>query len=178
MRIREAQQSDAAAIARVRVESWRTAYSGILPDGYLDGLSYEENTRNWQHILAPTTPQNYAYVAEDDDGNVVGFALGGPERSNNPNYTGELYAIYLLEDFQGRGLGRALAQAVVRRLVQEGMVSMLIWVLSENPARAFYTALGGQPIYEKEIEIGGSRFKEVAYVWQDIRPLIDPKEDF
>ncbi|WP_274651023.1 hypothetical protein [Paenibacillus humicola] len=43
---------------------------------------------------------------------------------------------------------------------------MLIWVLSENPNRYFYEALGGRFIREKEIEIGGTKLKESAYGWK------------
>lgn len=175
--IRVAKPEDAAAIARVRVDSWRTTYRGVLPGDYLDGLSYEENTRNWKHILAGTGRHNFAYVAEDPAGKVVGFVLGGIERTNNPSYTGEIYAIYLLHSHQRMGIGRALIRAIMRRLVQEGMYSLLIWVLSQNPARAFYAALGGKPLYEKNIVIGSSTFKEVAYVWPDIRSIAGLAED-
>jgi len=42
MRIREASVEDASAIARVAVDTWKTAYRGIIDDNYLNSLSYEE----------------------------------------------------------------------------------------------------------------------------------------
>jgi len=48
---------------------------------------------------------------------------------------------------------------------------MLIWVLAKNPSRAFYEALGGQRVYEKQIVIGGETLVEVAYGWRDIHSL-------
>ena len=36
--VRHMNQSDASAIARVRAESWRAAYRGIVPDAFLDGM--------------------------------------------------------------------------------------------------------------------------------------------
>src|SRR6266542_2582590 len=33
-------------------------------------------------------------------------------------------------------------------------VSFALWVLATNPGRAFYAALGGQPVYEKDVKRG------------------------
>jgi hypothetical protein len=40
--VREANAGDAAAIARLHVESWRATYRGILRDEYLDGNAAAE----------------------------------------------------------------------------------------------------------------------------------------
>jgi len=50
---------------------------------------------------------------------------------------------------------------------------MLVWVLAENPSRAFYDALGGIVVNSKMIEIGGRELQEVAYGWSDIHPLVE-----
>lgn len=41
MQFRQATSQDAKRIAKVHVDSWRTTYQGIIPDSYLDGLTYE-----------------------------------------------------------------------------------------------------------------------------------------
>jgi GNAT superfamily N-acetyltransferase len=171
MRIRLAQPTDAAALARIHVDTWRTTYTGIVPDAHLASLSYEARAKRWEETLGAKDSSVFVFVAEDDDGQVVGFAVGGPERSGDPIYTGELYGIYLLKDYQRKGMGRQLVAAVVHRLLQMGYPSMLIWVLAQNPSRKFYAALGGQPVREQKIVIGGATLLEVAYGWQDIRPL-------
>jgi hypothetical protein len=38
--IREACRSDAAGIGRVRVDTWRSTYGGIVPEEHLANLSY------------------------------------------------------------------------------------------------------------------------------------------
>ena len=50
-RIREAHQSDFIGIAKVRVDTWRVAYKGIVPDGFLDGLSYQNIAERWSEIF-------------------------------------------------------------------------------------------------------------------------------
>jgi GNAT superfamily N-acetyltransferase len=116
------------------------------------------------------------YVAEDAQGTIVGFASGGPERSGDPVYTGELYAIYLLAQHQGKGMGRHLVISLVHRLLQEGMRGLLLWVLAANPARTFYERLGGQRVYEKTVTIDGVALLEVAYGWRDVHALVEPPE--
>lgn len=171
MRIRPARPTDAGAIAKVHVDSWRMTYKGIVPDEHLANLSYEQRERTWQNILANPDNARFVYVAEDAEGEIIGFASGGPERSGDPVYKGEIYAIYLHAAHQRRGIGRRLTVAIAERLMQAGMPSMLIWVLAKNPSRAFYETLGGQQVHEKQITIDGATLLEVAYGWRDIGPL-------
>ena len=42
IQIRQSNTSDASAIARVRVESWRAAYRGIVPNDFLAGMDAAE----------------------------------------------------------------------------------------------------------------------------------------
>src|SRR5215470_14170692 len=172
MLIRDASPTDAAAIARVHVDSWRTTYAGIVPADYLANLSYARREQFWRDILSTPTSSRCVYVAAQHTGEIVGFASGGPERNGNAVYRGELYAIYLLAPSQRQGLGRRLTMAVIQRLLQCGLPSMLVWVLAANPGRAFYTMLGGQQIYEKTTTIGAAQLVEVAYGWPDLRELV------
>jgi GNAT superfamily N-acetyltransferase len=170
MLIRKAQPSDAPAIARVHVDSWRTSYAGILSGEFLAALSYEARQEMWSGILA--RGESILYVAETPTGQVVGFAGGGRERTGDRMYQGELYVLYLLQSFQRQGTGRALFNAVAAELRQAGLTSLLVWVLSANPARQFYEALGGEFLWEKDIEIGGQRLVEAAYGWKDTRAML------
>lgn len=79
-----------------------------------------------------------------------------------------MYAIYILKEYQGKGIGRLLVKSVVDDLKDKNLNSMLIWAIEENPACRFYEALGGKKIDTEEIEIGGKNLSEVAYGWDDI----------
>ena len=127
IRVRQAVDSDARGIAHVHVDSWRSTYAGIVPAEHLAGLDYGAREANWHRILADRR-QN-AFVAEDRDGRVVGFSSGGPERSGDTAYPAELYAIYLFQSHQRRGLGRRLTAALADWFLNRGWQSMLLWVL-------------------------------------------------
>ena len=160
--VRKAILSDSEGIARVRVDTWRAAYKGIVLDEILESLSVERDTARWQENFA-SSRSPFVFVAEVE-GQVVGFACGGPERSRDPEYAGELYAIYILPECQGQGIGRALLDASRSWLRAHGFTSMLIWVLKENlPACGFYAALGGLPVRQKPVEIGPQTLVEVGY---------------
>jgi GNAT superfamily N-acetyltransferase len=107
-------------------------------------------------------------VAEEDE-HIVGFANYGRELENDPDYRGELYALYILKQFQGKGGGSALLQRAALDLLVLGISSMLVWVLSENPHRKFYERLGGVYLREKPIEFGNKTLQVSAYGWRDIR---------
>ena len=159
-------------MARVHADSWRTTYRGIIVDSILNDLSYELRERRWHSALTEHRDQNFIHVAESDDGRVVGFVAAGKEREGRPDFQAEIFAIYVLQEFHGRGCGRALMLASAERLLQEGMRSMLLWVLVENPSRGFYERLGGKRLEEKQITIDGESLTEVAYGWADLHDLL------
>jgi GNAT superfamily N-acetyltransferase len=170
MIIRSAHTQDADGIARVYVDSWRTTYPGIVPEKFLTRMSYEEYTHYWRQILSNF--EGFIYVVEEELGEIVGFIWGGRERSGDPIYKSELYALYILKTYQGQGLGRRLTQALVEKLIQEGRDSMLVWVLAANPSRRFYEKLGGQLVRTGTYEIGGVMLEDVAYGWKNIFTLM------
>ncbi len=168
--VREARQEDAAAIAGVHVDSWRTSYRSIVPEGFLADMSYENFEDRWRGWLRDVEDPHWACrVAELPSGRIAGFASGGPRRGPAyPDYAGELYALYLLREYQRAGIGRRLFGSVARGLAEGGGTSLLTWVLARNPSRHFYDAVGGELLGSQEIEIGGARLEEVAYGWLGI----------
>jgi GNAT superfamily N-acetyltransferase len=171
--VRPATVGDARQIAKVHVDSWRTTYSGIVPEDFLAAMSYEDVEASWRGLLGSESGvRGVYYVAELPAGDIVGFASGGPrEGGSYPGYEGELYTTYVLRQYQRRGLGRRLLGAVARGLLEDDKRSMLAWVLTQNPSRSFYEAAGGTLLGSQEIEVGGATLEEVAYGWDDIRSL-------
>ena len=167
--IRPAILEDAASIARVHVDSWRSTYAGIVPAEYLAAFSYRNRESHWKELLTTYRPGTSYFVAETEDGDIVGFANAGPEREGDRIYRSELYAIYILEEYQHMGLGRRLFSSVTQRLLADGFDSMLLWVLEDNsPAIRFYESLGGERVGRETITIGGVDLVEVAYGWGEI----------
>ncbi len=166
--IREAAPADAAGIARVHVESWRTTYPGIMPQEHLDALSVAEREETWQAILAIANGGSHTFVAETEAGEIVGFTHGGPFRLDDPEYTAEIQTLYLLKSQQGHGLGRRLFVAVAGRLRQNGHTNLFLWTHVRNPARGFYENLGGVAVRTTQRTIKGIVYDDVGYGWHAV----------
>ncbi|MFD1849867.1 GNAT family N-acetyltransferase [Oceanobacillus bengalensis] len=162
MLIRKANKGDAREIARVHVDSWRTTYTGIIPDDFLRNLSYENRTALWEN----NTGLHDVYVAETNSLEIVGFAAGGRRRTDKYEaYPGELYAIYIMKEFQGKGIGKQLVQPVVENLLKEEIDSMIVLVIEDNPSKYFYEALGARKIDAIKVKISGVDLTELVYAW-------------
>ena len=153
--IRRAVKKDALGIATVHVYSWRTTYDGIVEDHYLQSLSIEERQHKWNQILSGS---NNTYVCEMKDGRIVGFVSFGKERTGE--YQGELYALYLLKEYQGKGIGKDLFTSAVSSLKYQGFNSMFIWVLKDNPSKHFYYHFNPSLIKKDKLKIGGVDYEE------------------
>ena len=140
--IREATQADANAMGVLHVRAWQSAYRGVMPDEYLDGLEAEERIAMWQGRIARTDlpPLLVAVVADE----VVGFAVFGEEHpSTGSAPCGELYAMNLDPAHWGKGIGRVLLRRVTEALIALDYGEALLWVVPQNVrARALYESEG------------------------------------
>jgi ribosomal protein S18 acetylase RimI-like enzyme len=156
----------------VHAESWRTSYAGILSAEVVASGTASRTERGWRHRLARTSGPSAVFAAEAD-GRLVGFASCGPGRDPLWPLEGEVYALYLLRDYQRRGLGRALLSECARHFVRQGVFGFYLWVLKANRARLFYEAVGGEAVAEKEETLGGHAFGEIAFAWRDLTLLVE-----
>ena len=180
LNLRSAGLNDAGPIARVHVTTWRAAYAGLVPDTYLVGMTEVGQMRLWRRLLGRPQAEETILVAEvesaasagsaasDGGPQVVGFGSCGPSRPYGLPYRGEIFTLYVTDDWQGRGIGRALIQALFVDLVARGSRDALIWVLSANPARFFYEAVGGSPVAERKEAFAGAMLDETGYAWPDL----------
>jgi len=166
--IRAATQDDAGSISQVHIESWRTTYRGIVPDQFLADLNAEERTVRWREVLKSDP---YIFIAERD-GQVIGFISGGAIREPLEKHDAELFAIYLLDEVQGKGIGTSLLMELAKRLDEGGFQSMAVWVLEANASRGFYEKSGAVRVTAKEIEIGGVLLPVAAYAWPSLKAIV------
>lgn len=171
MKIRFAKLEDAAGIAQVHVDSWKTTYKGIIADAYLDKLSVEEHWNRWEKRLSEPEPGEGVIVAENERGQICGFLDYGIDRESGHMHEAELYAVYLLQSEQRKGIGREMFRRMLEVLRERGYRSLMVWVLEQNPAVHFYGKLGGEELERKQIRIGEEDFTEIALRWQDIARL-------
>jgi len=181
MIIRAAREVDAAAMARVMVDTYLAAHRDHMPAEAwakrAQEWTYAESEQGWarelREIASDADTQQCLYVAEAADGELVGLAMGGPAKTEGLPTTGEVYALYVRVSYQGRGLGRRLVQAVATHLARLGMTALHIGCLAANaPGRRFYESLGGQVVAERLVDQEGFMLPELVYGWADTGALV------
>jgi GNAT superfamily N-acetyltransferase len=164
---RPASAGDFDAICSLRVEAWRAAYRGIVPQPFLDAMDPAEQARRTRG-----RGLSGQHVAEAG-GEVVGWMSIGPYRfaddgpdAPGPGF-GEVRAIYARPDAVGTGVGRALMAYALAELDRAGLRPVLLWVFTANDrARRFYEKAGFRPDGgTHDYEIAGVTLPEVRYRW-------------
>lgn len=154
--IHSATPDDIDMLARIHVQAWQETYAGLLPPSEIARRDIATRRAQWQHQIAAGTSR-IAVVPDQ------GFAQMGPQRDaplQAAGYGDELYALYLLRAGQGRGLGRALFDAV------RGDAAFSALVLDGNVrACAFYEAVGGHLHETRAEQVGDVAIMERVYVW-------------
>ncbi len=139
--VRKAVPADALGITIVNVYTWKTAYAGLVPEKMIDEriadlLPRAEKSRRG-------IEEGGGYLVGEDDGTVVGFCMFGACRNEAYPGAGEIYALYVLDGYQGQGAGRALFAAAAGALKAQGFSTLIVNCLLGNLARGFYERMGG-----------------------------------
>ncbi|MCP5363831.1 MAG: GNAT family N-acetyltransferase [Hyphomicrobiales bacterium] len=173
--VRPARMADAAAIAMVYVETWRSAYPGLVPDDVLIGMSIRAQARKWADMLARRNREETVVVAELYPGGVVGFgSCGEARKATGLAPAGEIFTLYVLPEHQNRGLGEALLCGLFEMLAHRGLNSALVWVLADNPSRFFYEVMGGRRVAERVEVLWNKHLRQTCYAWDDV--LLLPRQ--
>jgi hypothetical protein len=96
--VRPASVDDAAAIARVQVDTSQLAYRDLLAPSLLADLSYGDRESVWTALLG--RDDQWVIVAEEEceerEKRIVGFVSAGRNLGNEKRYASEIYALYVL----------------------------------------------------------------------------------
>lgn len=141
--VRPAAPDDAEAIESVRIATWKASYRGIVPDAYLDNLKIQ-SSRVDQIRRAIERADGGARLVAVADSRIIGMGIAGrPEDDQVQEGVGEIYAVYVLPEWQGRGVGRALLERLTSGLHARGYREAILWTLRDRlPTRRFYEANG------------------------------------
>jgi ribosomal protein S18 acetylase RimI-like enzyme len=173
----------APGIAKVYVDTWRSTYAGLLPDRVLLGMSYERQANEWAWVIRNRSDSQSVMVAAEVGHGVVAMAsLGHGRTADLPpsgpfapsgGAIGEIYTLYVLPEFQERGIGRQLLAAAFSALVSRCIDRAYCWTLVESKgARSFYARYDGKEIRKKKQKLWGVDVHQVAYGWTDLKATI------
>jgi hypothetical protein len=155
--VREARASDAPALARIQIASWRASMAGLVPDAILDELSSAESqeqfTQQWLNAITnPPTSRHRVHVATGSvpGSDPVGFASAGPATDDDkwPGTDAELYELHVMpgprpERGPDDEHGARLLHAVADTLVEDGFRTACAWALAEDTPRLEFLQKAG-----------------------------------
>ncbi|MEI8282567.1 MAG: GNAT family N-acetyltransferase [Armatimonadota bacterium] len=147
---------DATGIANVQVTTWRDAYATIIDPVFLAGMTVEAFTQ--AQIDRIQTDSGHRTVATIDD-KVVGYAVSRA-KTDEPFFNDWfLFALYVLPECQGLGIGRALINDTKAEGHKRGFTRLVFGVFSHNePSKRFYRRNGAVFIEQHGYEIDGKDY--------------------
>ncbi len=160
--VRPARLEDAAAVARIQLATWRTAYAAIVPGPVLARLGEDLVDAQWRAAVErPPSPRHRVLVAVERD-EIVGFAAVGPAEPDDlavpevlapeagepgdPTTTLAVTTLLVEPRWGRRGHGSRLLAAAVDLGRADGFASAVTWVLDADIASGtFFGSAGWAP---------------------------------
>lgn len=162
-KIRKKEYKDCISVVKIITKTWQQTYEGIMDEKYLNELSYNENERilNAQRSFKNETDQEFVLEL---DGIVIGFIRVGKSSYDDLKSVGEIFALYLIEEYKNRGFGKKLFLKGVSYLKENGYENIIVGCIKENLSNQFYKHMGGKIIGERKYERAGKKFIENIYL--------------
>lgn len=159
--------SDVKGIAQVNFTAWRETYCGLIEDDFLNSISVERYKERWHLILSRGDSHSFVIVIKNSEEEIIGYCSGGKAREPFQHFEGEIYALYLLKNFHGKGIGKRLFTEALKKLKGMGFKSFFLFVLHNNPTLSFYRHY--QPNVEAPaiVKIGEHTYEDIGMGWND-----------
>ncbi|MCD2422757.1 GNAT family N-acetyltransferase [Niabella pedocola] len=157
---RLATAADVPAIAALHVTVFKETHGSIgAPEIAL-------RVWQWEQVFMAPEGNWFCLVMETASGGLIGFAKGQAyQEAAHSEFAGELNKIYLLREYQGRGLGKRLIGCVARAFIQRNIRSMLLFGDADLPANKFYERMGAERLFAGNGDFHG------GYGWKDLSLL-------
>lgn len=158
---RTAVPEDVEAVQRVARPSWHAAHDHIIGANAVDELldRWYDRDRLEESIVHEDTLMFLAI----DDGEVIGFAQGGPAEKGPADAT--VGAIYVLPEYWSEGVGTELLDRLFDGFRSNGLHSVWLAVMTDNDVgRSFYDKHGFETHQERTVELVGQEVDDVILV--------------
>jgi ribosomal protein S18 acetylase RimI-like enzyme len=156
--VRPATAEDLRGVQGVAERTWRAAYAGLIPDADIE--AFLAGAYNQEYLRLTLDHLGGGLIVAVEDGEVIGYAMAGRNRAG----VAELFAIYVLPERQGCGVGWRLWRRALDRARDLGAEAVGLWVLEANVgARRFYERQGAEPTAERDFPVGAGAVREVGY---------------
>ena len=141
--IRKVLPEEANKYTALHIACWRDAYTGIMPDEYLNNMSAELEQKAERCKMAIDEQGDCEFFCAIHNDDMIGRLIFGKSNDEDKPDAGDVFAIYLLADYWGKGYGKQMMDFAASELKRSGYQETIIWVLEENTrGRQFYERYG------------------------------------
>jgi L-amino acid N-acyltransferase YncA len=160
-RIRQAGEKDAAACAAI----YRPYVTGTAISFELTPPSAEEMAGRIREVLV-----SHAWLVAEADDEVIGYAYARPFAAREAYRWSCETSVYLAADRRRTGMGRALYEALLTRLIERGFRVAVAKMTLPNPAsEGLHAALGFRPVgVHRRIGYKNGAWHDVAITQLDL----------
>jgi ribosomal protein S18 acetylase RimI-like enzyme len=149
--IRHADTEDINSIGFLAHQIWPATYGHIIAKEQLD---YMLQMMYSPESLKKQMQAEHVFLIAELDEEPVGFASYAAAEPGKF----KLHKIYVRTDIQGKGLGKALINAVAEEVKEQNAHCLRLNVNRHNKAKDFYERLGFVVVKEEDIDIGRGYF--------------------
>lgn len=172
MEIRLAEYSDYESIAALHVRSWKTHYTDLLNQDYLDNDALSDRLVIWQTRLT-NPPFNQHILLMEEAGKLVGFicAFGNHDFDKGSI----IESLHIDPEYRGRGLGKELIREMAKWIDHYFPDNgVYLEVLEQNQhAVDFYDHIGGEHQVEQLWKAPSGEVPEYVYTWKTPKVMLE-----
>ena len=139
--IRLANENDCDNLSKLKQQVWSETYRDIYSDEKIDNFDYQKNSEKFLNIV--NNPNIDLYVVEDNNKLVGYMDCGAPYRPYK-EFKQEIGLLYLLKEYQRKGIGKELFNLAVNKIKENGYNEFFVCCNKYNiNAQEFYKKMGG-----------------------------------
>jgi len=156
IRFQYAQRGDLYQISTFLDHCWRNTYQTIVSDNYLATMSME--TR-YAGLCKRYDEKTSRFLMMSDGDLLIGVTVFGKSFTKGYGDDGEISAIYLHQDYIGKGIGHRLFEKTEQALTVMGYTHFVLDVFTANTrARQFYLNHGYEIVDERMFPLGETEY--------------------
>ena len=168
---------DAAAFRALRIEALARCPLAFNSDA---AEAEARPAEAWASQVAASTGEGaqVIFLAETPDGRLAGMAGVYTSPQVKVAHTGNVFGVYVRDEFRGVGLGRALTQACIGWARDKGLVVLKLAVVNGNDAaRRLYEQCGFTPygVEPAALRYAGKLYDETLMALRLDGPPADPR---
>jgi len=163
--VRRAQSGDEVAVARVQLDTWRTAYRALLPAGVLDEWDEQAAAGLWAEAIGTPPGPDHGVLVALESTDVVGVAAFAPAGLPDDEPAAELTTLLVEPRWGRRGHGSRLLAAVADLAGERGVRTLLSWVAEPDVVTArFLQSAGWAPDgWARDLDAGTATIRQLRW---------------